>query len=105
MSGSGRSISGLLEQWDGEPLAAVVATSIARDGMLEGPDLAGMQALLEMTEVPVVASGGVSQLDDLTALAALSGGGRGLAGVIVGKAIAEGRFSAGEAMAACAASG
>jgi phosphoribosylformimino-5-aminoimidazole carboxamide ribotide isomerase len=104
-AGSGRSISGLLDEWAGEPLGGVVATSIARDGMLEGPDLPGMQALLEMTAVPVVASGGVSRLEDLTALAALAADGRGLSGVIVGKAIAEGRFSAGEAMVACAASG
>ncbi len=104
LAGSGRSLPDLLACWAGEPIAAVVATSIARDGMLGGPDLAGLGALLEMTGLPVVASGGVAELGDLTALAALSTSGRGLAGVIVGKALVEGRFSVEEALAACAAS-
>ncbi len=78
-----------------------MATSIARDGMLEGPDLAGMGALLALTTLPVVASGGVGSLNDLRALAGLDR----LAGVIVGKALVEGRFGVEEAVAACAASG
>jgi phosphoribosylformimino-5-aminoimidazole carboxamide ribonucleotide (ProFAR) isomerase len=87
-----------------------VATAIARDGTLGGPDLAGMRALLAATALPVVASGGVGDLDDLRALAGLSvvrgagGPPRTLAGVIVGKALVEGRFSLEEAVAACAAS-
>jgi phosphoribosylformimino-5-aminoimidazole carboxamide ribotide isomerase len=119
------SIPTALRQWDGEPIGAVVATSIARDGMLAGPDLDGMRALLALTPHPVIASGGVGSLDDLRALASLSfvaardrdtdadrEGGRAegaserctLAGVVVGKALAEGRFSVEEAMAACTAS-
>ena len=72
--------------------------------MLSGPDLAGLQALLEATSLPVVASGGVSDLEDLVALAGLEAGGRRLSGAIVGKAIVEGRFSVEEGIAACAAS-
>ena len=64
----------LLSLWAGEPVAAVVATSIARDGMLEGPDLSGLGHLLEGTALPVVASGGVASLDDLRALARLAVG-------------------------------
>jgi len=79
-----------------------VATSVARDGMLSGPDLSGLQALLAATSLPVVASGGVSSLDDLVALAALEAGDRRLSGAIVGKAIVEGRFSVQEGMVACA---
>jgi phosphoribosylformimino-5-aminoimidazole carboxamide ribotide isomerase len=94
-------IPALLGRWEGEPVGAVVATSIARDGMLEGPDLAGMGALLALTTLPVVASGGVGSLNDLRALAGLDR----LAGVIVGKALVEGRFGVEEAVAACAASG
>jgi phosphoribosylformimino-5-aminoimidazole carboxamide ribonucleotide (ProFAR) isomerase len=82
-----------------------VATCIARDGMLEGPDLAGLRSLLALTPLPVVASGGVGSLADLRALAALSADGRGLAGVIVGKALVERRFGVEEAVAACAVSG
>jgi len=102
LHGTPRSLPDLLALWEGEPIGAVVATSIARDGMLGGPDLGGLRSLLAMTAIPVVASGGVGSLGDLGQLAALSGGGRRLAGVIVGKALAEGRFSVEEALAACA---
>jgi phosphoribosylformimino-5-aminoimidazole carboxamide ribotide isomerase len=111
------SIPAVLAQWHDEPLGAVVATSIARDGMLEGPDLAGLRTLLSLTPHPVIASGGVASLDDLAALSGLEGPGgpdglggpgalkgRGVEGAIVGKALVEGRFSIGEAVTACAAS-
>jgi phosphoribosylformimino-5-aminoimidazole carboxamide ribotide isomerase len=109
--GSGRALAELVGIWAGEPLGAVVATAIARDGMLEGPDLGGMRDLLGRTTLPVVASGGVGTLGDLQALAGLSvetngvaGLRHNLAGVIVGKALVEGRFTMEEAVAACAAS-
>jgi phosphoribosylformimino-5-aminoimidazole carboxamide ribotide isomerase len=102
---AGRPVSELVEIWAGEPIGAVVATAIARDGMLGGSDLEGMRTLLALTDLPVIASGGVGTLDDLRALADLHLTGRGgLAGVIVGKALVEGRFTMEEAVAACAAS-
>jgi phosphoribosylformimino-5-aminoimidazole carboxamide ribonucleotide (ProFAR) isomerase len=104
LAGSGRSLKELLELWEGEPIGAVVATSVARDGMLSGPDLPGLETLLRATALPVVASGGVAGVDDLVALSRLEVAGRRLAGAIVGKAIVEGRLSIEEAMAACAAS-
>ncbi len=104
--GSPLAIPAVLAQWRDEPLGAVIATSIARDGMLEGPDLSGLCTLLSLTPHPVIASGGVGSLEDLRALAALScaEGGRRLEGAIVGKALVEGRFSVEEAVAACAVS-
>jgi phosphoribosylformimino-5-aminoimidazole carboxamide ribotide isomerase len=102
--GTGRPVRALLAAWLEEPIAAVVATSIARDGMLRGPDVVGMRTLLGLTSFPVVASGGVSDVEDLHSLAALSGEGRRLAGVVVGKALVENRFSVQEGLAACAAS-
>jgi phosphoribosylformimino-5-aminoimidazole carboxamide ribonucleotide (ProFAR) isomerase len=66
--------------------------------MMTGPDLAGLAAVLAATDVPVIASGGVAGLDDLRALAGLRGRRRGLAGVIVGKALYEGRFGVAEAL-------
>ena len=81
-----------------------MATSVARDGMLAGPDVSGLGALLAATSLPVVASGGVSGAGDLVALARLEVAGRTLAGAIVGKAIVEGRLSVEEGIAACAAS-
>ena len=104
LAGSGQAVTDLLELWQKEPLGAVVATSVARDGMLAGPDLSGLLALLAATSLPVVASGGVSSVDDLRALAGLEAGGRRLSGAIVGKALVEGRLSVEEGVAACAAS-
>jgi len=104
LAGSGRAVNDLLELWEKEPIGAVVATSVARDGMLSGPDLGGLQALLAATPLPVVASGGVAGLEDLVALAGLQAEGRRLEGAIAGKAIVEGRFSVEEGIAACAVS-
>ena len=77
--------------------AAFVITDIGRDGMLAGPDVEGLAAAAARTEIPVIASGGVATLADITALAAVPG----IAGVITGKAIYEGRFTVEEAVAAC----
>ena len=76
--------------------AAFVITDISRDGMLTGPDVVGLAQAVAATEVPVIASGGVSSIDDIVALAAIPG----LGGVITGKAIYEGRFTVAEALAA-----
>jgi phosphoribosylformimino-5-aminoimidazole carboxamide ribotide isomerase len=104
VAGSGQALPDLLARWEDEPVAAVVATAVARDGMLGGPDLAGLEALLGVTALPVIASGGVGETADLVALGKLSSGGRRLAGAIVGKALVEHRFSVEEGLAACAAS-
>jgi phosphoribosylformimino-5-aminoimidazole carboxamide ribotide isomerase len=104
LEGNGRSPIELLALWEDEPIAAVIATSIARDGMLDGPDLAGLTELLNATRIPVIASGGVGTLDDLKALGRLSGTYGSLSGVIVGKALVEGRFTVEEAVALCATS-
>jgi phosphoribosylformimino-5-aminoimidazole carboxamide ribotide isomerase len=76
-------------------LGAIVVTEISRDGMLTGPDLDGLASVLAWTATPVLASGGVSSVVDLRALARLRSAGpdrRRLAGVIVGKAIYEGKL-------------
>jgi phosphoribosylformimino-5-aminoimidazole carboxamide ribotide isomerase len=77
----------LAEQFDDLPLAGVVYTDIARDGMLEGPNLAATEALAARLRTPVIASGGVGSLEDLERLAALP-----IAACIVGRALYEGRF-------------
>lgn len=73
---------------------AFVITDIARDGLLGGPDLSGLAAAVAATEQAVIASGGVSSLEDLRALAGIAG----LHGVITGRAIYEGRFTVAEAV-------
>jgi phosphoribosylformimino-5-aminoimidazole carboxamide ribotide isomerase len=98
--GSGRTLSELLTIWAGEPIGAVVATAIARDGMLGGSDVEGLRHLATLSSLSVIASGGVGTLDDIRELTAI----QMLDGVIVGKALVEGRFSVKEAVAACAAS-
>jgi phosphoribosylformimino-5-aminoimidazole carboxamide ribotide isomerase len=71
----------------------IVRTDVGRDGTLSGLDIAGLQPYLEIKGVDVIASGGVSGLDDLIALARA-----GAAGAIVGKAIYEGRLDLGDAL-------
>ncbi len=92
----------LLASFAGHRFAGVLATAIARDGTLEGPDVVSMSRLLKITELPVVASGGVGELQHLRMLASLREGASTLDGVVVGKAILEGRFTVGEGVAACA---
>lgn len=95
---SGQSVEALVERFESAGVAAFVVTDISRDGMLTGPDVDGLAALIRRTSVPVIASGGVATLDDLKALR-----GTGAAGVIVGKALYEGRFTVEEAITACTA--
>lgn len=81
------------------PTAAVfVVTDIGRDGMLVGPDIDGLTRSAELAGSPVIASGGVSNLADVIALARIEN----LGGIITGKAVYEGRFTVVEAIEALA---
>src|SRR3954469_16465198 len=84
--------TGLAEQFDDLAPPGVVYTDIARDGMLEGPNLAATEALAVRLKNPVIASGGVGSLEDLAHLAALP-----IAACIVGRALYDGRFRLREA--------
>jgi phosphoribosylformimino-5-aminoimidazole carboxamide ribotide isomerase len=81
--------------------AALVVTEIGRDGMFTGPDVDGLTEVLRATTTPLIASGGVGGLSDVVALRAIEVDGRGLEGVIVGRALYEGRLDIEEAIAAC----
>lgn len=100
--GAGMGVAEVLARLDAPYLGAVIVTEISRDGTLAGPDLDGLTALLATTGHPVIASGGVATLDDLRELAGLRAGERRLAGVIVGKALYEGRFGIEDALRAVA---
>jgi phosphoribosylformimino-5-aminoimidazole carboxamide ribotide isomerase len=102
-AGAGVGVRRALERLETAPLAAVIVTEIGRDGTLSGPDLAGLAGVLGLTGLPVIASGGVGSLEDLRSLASVRAGGRRLAGVIVGRALYEGRFGVAEALEAVAA--
>jgi phosphoribosylformimino-5-aminoimidazole carboxamide ribotide isomerase len=78
--------------------AAIVYTDIDRDGVLQGPNVEATAALADAVSTPVIASGGVSSVADLKALAAAPG----IAGAIVGRALYDGRIDLIEALAALA---
>jgi 1-(5-phosphoribosyl)-5-[(5-phosphoribosylamino)methylideneamino] imidazole-4-carboxamide isomerase/N-(5'phosphoribosyl)anthranilate isomerase len=89
-----------LARLDADGCARYVVTDVHRDGTLTGPNLQLLRDVCARTPAPVVASGGVSSLDDLRAIASLTG--RGVEGAIVGKALYAGAFTLPEALAAVA---
>ena len=102
VEGTGMDLIELALRFGDVGVAALVVTEIGRDGTLEGPDLEQLSAVLSASDLPIIASGGVGQLQDLVALAGLQGSdGRGLRGAIVGKAIYEGHVSVRDGIAAC----
>ncbi len=90
------------------PLGGIVYTDISRDGMLNGPNISALREAAKTSPVPVIASGGVTALDDIRAIQKI---GENISGVIIGKALYEGALdlkaalalvhSAGEAGAVC----
>ena len=98
--GSGRDLLDVAREFADDGVEALIVTEIGRDGTLAGPDLEGLGDVLDATELPVIASGGVGTVDDLRALDALRSSGRRLAGAIVGRALYEGAFTLPEALAA-----
>lgn len=77
-------------------LKCLIYTDIARDGMLTGPNIAELNDILNATKIPVIASGGVSCLNDIKELMKLES--KGLMGAITGKAIYEGKLNLEEAL-------
>jgi len=80
---------------NGWPLAAIVYTDIATDGTLQGPNVPATAEMVQATDVPIVASGGVGTLDHLRALRKLD-----IQGAIIGKALYENQFTIDEALEA-----
>ncbi len=78
----------LAAQFADEPVAAIVCTDIASDGMLSGPNLEAMVAMQQAVTQPVIASGGVTTLQDIHDLAQA-----GLYGAIIGRALYEGQIN------------
>jgi phosphoribosylanthranilate isomerase len=90
----------VLARLDAEGCARYVVTDVAKDGMLQGPNLDLLRRVCARTSAPVIASGGVSSLDDLRAIAGLAPA--GVDAAIVGKALYAGSFTLPEALAAVA---
>jgi len=98
--GSGRDLLDVAREFADAGVEALVVTEIGRDGTLAGPDLVGLGEVLDATDLPVIASGGVGSLDHLRQLDQLRSGERRLAGAIVGRALYEGAFSLADALRA-----
>lgn len=83
----------LAKQFESLPLAGVVYTDIAKDGMMAGPNMEAMQEMQKAIALPVVASGGVTTPDDAKALAAIP-----MDGAIIGRALYEGTIKLAEVL-------
>jgi phosphoribosylanthranilate isomerase len=90
----------VLERLDRDGAQRYVVTDVSKDGTLRGPNIELLSQVAARTDCPVIASGGVSSVDDLRALAALARD--GVEGSIVGKALYAGAFTLPEALAAVA---
>jgi phosphoribosylformimino-5-aminoimidazole carboxamide ribotide isomerase len=85
----------LARQFSDEPLAAIIYTDIATDGMMAGPNISAIAAMQAAVHVPIVASGGVTTVEDVARLASA-----GLAGCIIGRALYEGTLTLAAALSA-----
>lgn len=85
----------LARELSAAPIAAIIYTDIARDGMLAGPNLGAMAEMKQAVSVPVIASGGVTTARDVAALARI-----GMDGCIIGRALYEGTITLEEALTA-----
>lgn len=83
----------LAQQFANEPLAAIIYTDIATDGMMRGPNVLAMAEMQAAVDVPIVASGGVTSIDDVARLLET-----GVAGCIIGRALYEGTLSLADAI-------
>ena len=92
-----------LSRLDSEGCARYVVTDVNKDGMLQGPNLQLLRDVCAATDRPVVASGGVTTLDDIRALMTLVD--EGVEGAIAGTALYEGRFTLEDALALTRGSG
>lgn len=93
--GSGVPVLDAVKSFEEAGVARFVYTDVTRDGMLSGPDLEGLMRLKEATSLPVIASGGISSIEDIKAVLRLRK--LGVEGAIVGRALYENKFDVREA--------
>ena len=77
----------LIQSFSHYPLGGVIFTDISRDGMLTGPNLEALQTMASLSPFPLIASGGVTNVEDIHAIRGL---GSTITGIIIGKALYEG---------------
>ena len=91
-------VTELASRFESSGAEVAIVTEIQKDGTLEGPDLQGLSEMLAETSLPIIASGGLSSLQDLKDLMQLQNVDRKLSGVITGKALYEGTMNLPEAL-------
>lgn len=89
----------LAQKFEDLGVEAIIYTDISRDGMMGGVNVEATARLARSIRIPVIASGGITNIDDIRALGEVVGD--GVIGAITGRAIYEGRFTVAEAVAAC----
>ena len=87
----------LAQQFNSQPVAAIIYTDISRDGMMQGANIAGMSEMKQATNIPVIASGGVTTLEDVKQLREA-----GLDGAIIGRSLYDGVIDLKDAIALAA---
>ena len=87
----------LAQQFEDQPVAAIIYTDISRDGMMQGANVTGMAEMKQATSIPVIASGGVTTLEDVKQLQKA-----GLDGAIIGRSLYDGVIDLAEAISLAA---
>jgi|TARA_R110000772_G_scaffold148001_3_gene258565 phosphoribosylformimino-5-aminoimidazole carboxamide ribotide isomerase len=93
----------LARQFEADGVSAIVYTDIARDGMMQGVNVEATLGMARASSIPVIASGGITNMDDIRALRAVAH--EGICGAITGRAIYEGTLDVAEAQRLCDAAG
>jgi len=91
--------SDLAKEFEAAGVSSIVYTDIARDGMMQGVNVEATVAMAQASSIPVIASGGITNMDDIRALKAQAD--QGIIGAITGRAIYEGTLDMAEAQAFC----
>ncbi len=91
----------LAKQFEASGVSAIVYTDIDRDGMMQGVNVEATVEMAKASSLPIIASGGITNLDDIRALLASSGEGAGIQGAITGRAIYEGTLDLQAAQVLC----
>jgi phosphoribosylformimino-5-aminoimidazole carboxamide ribotide isomerase len=93
----------LARQFEADGVSAIVYTDIARDGMMQGVNVEATLGMARASSIPVIASGGITNMDDIRALRAVAH--EGICGAITGRAIYEGTLDVAEAQRLCDSAG
>ncbi len=96
---SGVRATDLARRFESDGVSAIVYTDIARDGMMQGVNVAATVAMAQASSIPVIASGGITDMEDIRGLLAVSSA--GICGAITGRAIYEGTLDVAQAQRLC----